>query len=446
MSSFTALILAAGEGSRFNSHHPKLLHPLGGWPMLDYCLAVAEAAGAEKILLVAPSAKHPVALHAGKRVKIVEQPKPLGTGDAVERALAYVPKGDLMVLYGDVPLLRPQTLRALRQIHGLKNASASFVTAFMADPYGYGRIIRGGGGNLLRIVEEADATSEERKIHEINGGCYLFPADILKIALEQIKPRKTRGVLLTDVVQRLLEAGGTVEALTVPDASEVLGINTRQQLSSAHRILNRRRLAEFERRGVTFLDPKGVEIGPEGGIGRDAIIEGGGRLEGKTSIGEDSRIESGSVLVDATIGRSCVVRASRVLDSVLGDGSDAGPHAFLRGGCVIAAGCHVGAGTEMKKVTFGKGSKAGHFSYLGDAVVGKGVNVGAGCVFANYDGKAKHETKVGDGAFLGSNSTLVAPVVIGPGAVVGAGAVVTRDVRGKRVVVGVPAREVKKGK
>lgn len=446
MGSFTALILAAGSGVRFNSKHPKLLHPLGGQAMIDYALSLAEAAGAEKIVLVAPGAKHPVALHAGKRAKIVEQPQPLGSGDAVTRALSVIPKGDVMVLYGDVPLLRPQTLQALRQIHTLKNAAASFVTAFMADPYGYGRIVRGGEGHLIRIVEEPDATPEERKIHEINGGCYLFPADILKVALSQLTPRKTRGVLLTDVVQRLLEAGGTVEALTVTDSSEVLGINTRQQLSAAHRILNRRRLAEWERKGVTFLDEKDVEIGPDVVIGRDAIIEGHVKLEGATVVGEDSRVESGSVLVNAKVGKACVVRSSRILDSTLGDASDAGPHAYLRGGCVIASGCHVGAGTEMKKVVFGKGSKAGHFSYLGDAVVGKNVNVGAGCVFANYDGKKKHETKVGDNAFLGSNSTLVAPVSIGSGAVVGAGAVVTHDVKSKATVVGVPAREIKKKK
>ncbi len=439
----TAILLAAGEGDRFNSKHPKLIHPLAGWPMLEYGLALAKAAGASKILLVAPSTKHPVALLAGKRVTVVSQPKPLGTGDALRKALSHPAcgSGDVLVLYGDVPLLRPQTVQAMRQVHALGNAAATLVTTFMADPYGYGRIVRGGEGNILRVVEELDATFEERKIKEINGGSYIFQAAVLKGVLSGMKPKNAGGeVYLTDAVQALIEKGNLVDALTVPDASEVLGINTRPQFAAGHRILNRRRVAEWERKGVTFLDPKTVEIGPQVVIGRDTVVEGSIRLEGETSVGEDCRLESGTVLVNARLGRSVVVRSSRVLDSSLGDGSDAGPHAHVRGGSKVEAGCHIGTGTELKNVKFGKGSKAGHFSYLGDATVGKGVNVGAGCVIANYDGKKKHPTKVGDGAFLGSNCTLVAPVTVGAKAVVGAGAVVTRNVPPKAVVVGVPAK------
>ena len=448
MATLTAVLLAAGEGLRFNSKHPKLLHPLAGWPMLDYGLAMAEAAGASKIYLVVPSLNHPVAKHAGKRVIPVAQSKPLGSADAVKKALqASKASGDLLVLYGDVPLLRPQTVQALRQIHQLNGAAATLVTAFMADPFGYGRVVRGNDGSVIRVVEEKDCNAEERKLREINGGAYLFQAALLGPALDKVGSANAgREFYLPEVVQHLIAEGKPTQALTVPDASEVLGVNTRQQAAAAHRILNRRRVAEWERKGVTFLDAKTTELGPDVELGRDTVIEGNVKIEGATKIGEDCLIESGSLIVNSKLGKGVSILASRIIDSVMADDSDAGPNAHVRGGCVIGAEAHVGTGTEMKGVKFGADSKAGHFSYIGDAVIGKGVNVGAGCVFANYDGKKKHVTKVGDGAFLGSNSTLVAPVTIGSKAVVGAGAVVTKNVPAKATVVGVPAKAVGKKK
>jgi bifunctional UDP-N-acetylglucosamine pyrophosphorylase/glucosamine-1-phosphate N-acetyltransferase len=249
---------------------------------------------------------------------------------------------------------------------------------------------------------------------------------------------------LTDTIQWLLSQGEKVQALMVPDQSEVLGINDRPQLAQAHRLLNLRRVELHQANGVTFLNPESVELGPEVRIGRDTIVEGNVRLEGETLVGEDCRLESGSRIISSKIGKGVVIRSSRIAESRLGDRCDAGPFAHIRGGCDLAPGVHVGTNAELKDSKIGAESKVGHFSYVGDAQLGRGVNVGAGCVFANFDGKKKHRTQVGDGAFLGSNSTLVAPVKIGAKAVIGAGAVVTRDVPAKTTVAGVPARALKK--
>jgi bifunctional UDP-N-acetylglucosamine pyrophosphorylase/glucosamine-1-phosphate N-acetyltransferase len=296
-----------------------------------------------------------------------------------------------------------------------------------------------------RIVEEKDAQEEERRVNEINAGVYLFKAADLLKTLKALKPDNAKGeYYLTDTIQQLLGAGGKVEALMVPDRSEVLGINNRSQLAQAHQILNLRRMEEMQRDGVTFLGVRTVEIGPEVTVGMDTIIESGVTLSGDTVVGEGCRIEQGSVVHSSTLGKGVVVKSSRVVESRLGDGCDAGPFAHVRGGSVLAKNVHVGTSAELKDAKIGEGTKVGHFSYVGDAVLGKNVNVGAGCVFANYDGKNKHPCKVGDGAFLGSNSTLVAPVTVGPGAVVGAGAVVTKNVPAKAVVAGVPAKPLGK--
>ncbi len=437
------IILAAGEGTRMISDTPKILHEVAGWPMIDYVLANARAVSSDAVYAVVGSHSQEVTKHLGKSVIPILQKERLGTGHAVMCAAPKLKnfKGDVLVLSGDNCMVRAQTLLALRQFHRLKGGAATLLTARVKDPHGYGRIVRGAEGQVERIVEEKDANEDQRRINEINAGVYFFQARELLRVLKELKPDNAKKeYYLTDTIQAILSGGAKVEALMVPDRAEVLGINDRAQLSMAHRILNLRRVEEHQRQGVTFLGPQTVELGPDVKIGKDSVIEGDVTLSGSTVLGEGCRVERGSVIHSSVLGKGVVVKSSRIMESRLGDGCDAGPFAHVRGGSVLAKGVHVGTSTELKGAKLGEGTKAGHFSYIGDAVLGKNVNVGAGCVFANYDGRNKHSCKVGDGAFLGSNSTLVAPVTLGPGAVVGAGAVVTKNVPAKAVVAGVPAR------
>ena len=442
-----AVILAAGDSTRMNSKTPKVLHPVAGQPMIEYALQNAEALSPSKTYVVVGAQSQEVSDYVGKRAIPFLQKKRLGTGHAVAQVLPKLKsfKGHVLILHADACLVRPQTVLALRQFHLLQNASATLLTARVEEPFGYGRIVRGKDGEVEKIVEETDAIEEERHINEINGGVYLFKSEALAPSLKNIKPKsENKEYYLPDAIPQILAKGGKVHALMVPDRSEVLGINNRNQLARAHRLWNLRRVEEHQHGGVTFLNTKTVEIGPKVALGRDTVIEGNVKLSGNTVIGEDCRIEAGSVIESSQLGWGVVVRSSRITDSRLADGCDAGPFAHVRGGCELEKYVHVGTNTELKHARIGAGSKVGHFSYVGDAVLGKDVNVGAGCVFANFDGKNKHESRVGDKVFLGSNSTLVAPVTIGAKAVVGAGAVVTRDVAAGTVVVGVPAKPFKK--
>jgi bifunctional UDP-N-acetylglucosamine pyrophosphorylase/glucosamine-1-phosphate N-acetyltransferase len=442
-----AIILAAGDSTRMNSKTPKVLHPVAGQPMIDYALQNAEALSPSKIYAVVGS--RAVAEYLGKRALPVFQKKRLGTGHAVEQVLPLLKsfKGHVLILYADACLVRHQTVLALRQFHLLQKADATLLTARVEDPFGYGRIVRGQGGEVEKIVEEKDATEEQRRLNEINGGVYFFRSQALAPSLKNLNPKgDNRELYLPDAIPRILAQGGKVHALMVPDRSEVLGVNNRRQLAQAHRLWNLRRVEDHQRNGVTFLNPETVEVGPEVEIGRDSVIEGNVQLMGSTRLGENCRVESGSVLQSARLGADVRARASRIVDSDLGDGCDAGPFAHVRGGCVLDGGVHVGTNSELKNARVGSGSKVGHFSYVGDAKLGKGVNVGAGCVFANYDGKHKHRSLVGDKVFIGSNSTLVAPVRIGARAVIGAGSVVTRDVAAGMTVVGVPAKPLQRKK
>ncbi len=442
-----AIILAAGDSTRMNSQTPKVLHPIAGLPMIDYSLLNAEALSPSKIYAVVGSKA--VAGHLGKRAVPVFQKKKLGTGHAVEQVLPLLKsfKGHVLIHYADACLVRPQTVLALRQFHLLQKAEATLLTARVEDPFGYGRIVRGADGEVQKIVEEMETTEEQRRLNEINGGVYLFKSQALAPSLKNLKPKSAnKEFYLPDTIAQILAQGGKVHALMVPDRSEVIGVNNRHQLAQAHRLWNIRRVEEHQRNGVTFLNPETVEVGPMVRIGRDSVIEGGVQLLGSTTLGKDCRVESGSVVQSSQLGSGVRVRSSRIMDSAMGDGCDAGPFAHVRGGCVLGKDVHVGTNSELKNARIASESKVGHFSYVGDAKLGKGVNVGAGCVFANYDGKNKHECQVGDRVFLGSNSTLVAPVKIGTGAVVGAGSVVTRDVPAGLTVVGVPAKPLKKSK
>ncbi len=442
-----AILLAAGEGTRMNSKIPKVLHEIAGQPMVEYALQNAMSAGASRVYAVVDSKTGEIARYLGKRVVPIVQKKKLGTGHAVQQALPFLKSlhGNVLVLCADACLVRSQTVQALRQFHRLQNGALTLLTARVEDPCGYGRILRGSEGQVERIVEEREATEKERRINEINAGVYLFKAKALTTVLKQLKPNNVKGeYYLTDTIHLVLAGGERVDALMVPDRSEVLGVNDRFQLARAHRTLNLRRIEEHQGNGVTILDGSTVEIGPRVIIGRDTVIGGNVKLSGETVLGEDCLLEPGSFVDSSVLGRGVTVKASRIVESHLGDHCDAGPFAHIRGGSRLGAKVHVGTNTELKNARIGNGSKVGHFSYVGDAVLGKDVNVGAGCVFANFDGKKKHETRVGDGAFLGSNSTLVAPVRIGPKSVVGAGAVVTRDVPARTTVVGVPAKLVKK--
>jgi bifunctional UDP-N-acetylglucosamine pyrophosphorylase/glucosamine-1-phosphate N-acetyltransferase len=442
-----AILLAAGDSTRMSSKTPKVLHPIAGQAMIEYALQNAGSLSPEKIFLVVNDAKSPVAGAVGKRAVPIVQKERRGTAHAVAQVLPKLKgfKGHVLVHYADACLVRPQTAQALRQFHLLQRSDATLLTARVEDPFGYGRIVRGVDGEVERIVEEKDATQFEKHLNEINGGVYLFSFPALAEALSGIGNSKgPKELYLPDAIPIILAKGGKVHALMVPDRSEVLGTNNRQQLAQAHRLWNLRRVEHHQREGVTFLRPESIEIGPKVVIGMDSVIEGNVQLLGATEIGEDCKIEAGSVLHGSRLGDGVIIRNSRIVDSDLGDGCDAGPFAHIRGGSVLDKYVHVGTNAELKNAKLGTGSKCGHFSYVGDAKLGKNVNVGAGCVFANFDGKKKHDSQVGDGAFLGSNSTLVAPVKIGAKAVVGAGAVVTKDVQAGATVVGVPAKDTKK--
>ena len=442
-----AIILAAGDSTRMNSKTPKVLHPVAGQPMIDYALQNAEALSPSKIYGVVGSRE--VAEYLGKRAVPIFQKKRLGTGHAVEQVLPFLKsfKGHVLILYADACLVRPQTVLALRQFHLLQKAEATLLTARVEEPFGYGRIVRGPGGEVEKIVEEKDTTEEERRLNEINGGVYFFKSQVLGPSLKNLKPKsENKEVYLPDTIQRILTLGGKVHALMVPDRSEVLGVNNRHQLAQAHCLWNLRRVVEHQRNGVTFLNPKTVEVEPKVVIKQDTVIEGNVQLLGSTVLGENCKVESGSVIDSSRLGTGVKVRSSRIMNSDMGDGCDAGPFAHIRGGSVLDKYVHVGTNAELKNVRIGSESKVGHFSYVGDAKLGKDVNVGAGCVFANFDGKNKNECQVGDEVFLGSNSTLVAPIKIGAKAVVGAGSVVTQDVPAGTTVVGVPARPFKRKK
>lgn len=437
-----AVILAAGDGTRFKSRLIKVMHPLAGKPMIDYSVETARALGMEHPLLVVGHDAEQVREYLGETVRYVEQSERLGTGHAVMQAQPLLKGrvGDVLVLYGDMPLFREETLRRLLELHRASDAPLTMLTVLSDDSMGFGRILRDPEGRILGIVEEAAATPEQLAIRELNTGAYCFRAAWLWKHLPQIRLQPKGEYYLTDLVAMAIDEGHDVRALTIDDVTEVVGVNTRVHLARAEAILRRRINEGWMLNGVTLIDPETTCIDADVAIGQDTVILPNTHLRGGTRIGRDCVIGPSCWLDDSTVGDGCRLWFSVVEGATIEDEVDVGPFAHLRKGAHLAQGVHMGNFGEVKNSYLGPGTKMGHFSYLGDATLGENVNVGAGTITCNYDGQRKHRTIIEDGAFIGSDTMLVAPVRVGRGSKTGAGAVVTRDVSDGDVVYGVPAR------
>jgi bifunctional UDP-N-acetylglucosamine pyrophosphorylase/glucosamine-1-phosphate N-acetyltransferase len=426
----SVVVLAAGQGKRMHSALPKVLQPLAGRPLLEYVVRAARA--------LQPAGIHVVYGHGGERVRAafasepsltwVLQSEQLGTGHAVMQAMPGIAdEHDVLVLYGDVPLIRPATLERLAA--AAAGGTLALLTAEVADPTGYGRVLRGAGGKVARIVEDKDASDEERRVREINTGVMALRAAALRRYLGWLKNDNAQGeYYLTDVVGMAVADGIEVSGIVAESAAEVLGINDRAQLAAAERALQRREAADLMARGVTLADPERLDVRGDVAVGRDVFIDVGVVLEGTVVLGDRVRIEPYSVLRNCTLGADTVVHAHSVLEGVAaGDDCEIGPFSRLRPGTVLSGHVKVGNFVELKNSEIAPHSKVNHLTYIGDATVGSGVNVGAGTITCNYDGANKHRTVIGDDAFIGSGVMLVAPVEIGAGATIGAGSTITKD-------------------
>jgi bifunctional UDP-N-acetylglucosamine pyrophosphorylase / glucosamine-1-phosphate N-acetyltransferase len=427
------VILAAGEGKRMKSRTPKVLHTLCGRTLLGHALAAADELDPGQLVVVVGHGREQVSAEVASvasQARIVRQDQQLGTGHAVRmvtESIGVVP-GTVVVSYGDMPLLRAETLRELVDRHHRAGNAVTVLTA-RGDAAGYGRIVRDPGGEFLRIVEERDATEAERAIDEYNSGCYAFDGTLLADAIKRVTTDNDQHQeYLTDVVAILRADGHRVGTLLAADAGEITGVNDRVQLSEARRELNDRILDGWMRAGVTIIDPASTWIDVTVTIGQDAEIGPQTQLQGATVIGEGARIGPDCLLEDTIVGEDAVVSHAVCRRTEIGPRATVGPFAYLRPGTVLAQDAHVGAHVELKKASVGPGAKVPHLTYVGDATIGAGANIGAGTIFANYDGRAKNHTTVGEHAFVGSNTVLVAPVTIGNGAYTAAGSAITDEV------------------
>jgi bifunctional UDP-N-acetylglucosamine pyrophosphorylase/glucosamine-1-phosphate N-acetyltransferase len=439
----TIIILAAGQGTRMKSDLPKVMHSLAGWPMVRYVVEVATALQPTLLTAVVGHGAELVRQALGEQIMYVTQAERLGTAHATLQAeqAAAACADTVLVLYGDTPLVRVGTLRRVVEHHQTKNAAVTLLSFYPDDPTGYGRIERDAADGTVRaIVEEAEATEGQRAIREANSGILCFRDGWLWPNLHRLDPRAGGELYLTDLVALARKQGEMIEALPVDDPLEVMGLDQRLRLSQAEAEIRRRINEQWMLSGVTLVHPETtyIEAGVE--IGADTVVWPNTLLQGGTRIGRNCSIGPGTVIRASTIGDGCRVELSVVEQAIMEDGSDVGPFGHLRKGAHLGIGAHVGNFGEIKNSSLGDGAKMGHFSYLGDAEVGAGANIGAGTVTCNYDGERKHRTTIGDGAFVGSDTMLVAPVVIGDGARTGAGSVVTRDVPPGSMAYGVPAK------
>lgn len=431
MNDTAVIIMAAGKGKRMKSNLPKVLHNLAAKPILNYVLDTVDQLEAKRKLLIVGYKSDKIRELVGDKIEYVEQKEQLGTAHAVLQTKKLLSdfKGDVLILSGDVPFLTVKTIKKLLKHHQTNNFCCTLASTILKNPKGYGRIIRDKKGEIKGIIEEVDLSADRMTITEINSGIYCFDKDKLFRALEKITPDNKQGeYYLTDTVEILLKEGLTVGNIIVKNYSEILGINSRLDLADASRKIYQKTLQDLMLQGVTIIDPSSTFIEQGVKIGQDTIIYPFTIIEKDTKIEESCLVGPYSHLIDANIGKGVRIWASIIESSTVKEGANIGPYAHLRPETVVEKGAKIGNFVELKKTVMGEGSKASHLTYLGDATIGKKVNIGAGTITCNYDGEKKHKTIIKNGVFIGSNNSLVAPVKLGKDSYTGAGSTITRDV------------------
>jgi bifunctional UDP-N-acetylglucosamine pyrophosphorylase / glucosamine-1-phosphate N-acetyltransferase len=431
MSEAYAVVLAAGQGTRMKSKRHKVLHPVCGKPMVRHVLDSLQQAGIQRTLVVIGSLAEQVREELGEQVEFVYQSEQLGTGHAVMQAIPQLTgfEGTTLVCYGDTPLISAETIRAMLSTHQEKGAAATVLTAIVDQPFGYGRIIRDTDGSVMRIVEEKDATAEEKAVTEVNSGTYCFDNRALLQALSQLDNNNAqKEYYLTDCLSIIRSQGLRVEAYTVQDSDEILGVNDRAQLAHVDGILRRRIRLHHMKNGVSMVDPDSIYIDADVEIGADTVLYPGTYLQKGTRIGSGCEIGPNVQISQSTVGDYTEIKQAVLDSATIGSHVKMGPFAYIRPGTKIEDGVKVGDFVEIKNSVIGQGTKVPHLAYVGDADIGSHTNIGCGVITVNYDGVKKHRTVVGDHSFIGSNSNLIAPVTVGDHAYVAAGSTITDPV------------------
>lgn len=433
MEDLTAVILAAGQGTRMKSNYPKVLHKVNGVPMVKQVIRVINKAGFKKCVVITGFKENLVRESLGDfNISYAHQAEQLGTGHAVMQTVPVLkehPEGYVLVICGDTPLLRPETIQMLTETCIKKNASAAVLTAILDNPFGYGRVLRDANGRMLKIVEQKDGTPEELAVHEINTGTYVFKAQDLMDALKKVNNNNAQGeYYLTDVFEIMIQAGKTVVPVAADDADETMGVNSRSQLAAADRVLRLRKAEELMDSGVSIINPENTYVEESVQVGRDTVLYPGTILQGDTVIGENCIIGPSTQLANVKCGNFNHLNRVYAHDCEIGNFDEIGPFVHLRPNTVLHDHIKVGNFVEVKNSTVGDGTKLPHLIYCGDSDLGKKVNFGCGTVTVNFDGKDKHRCVIDDHAFIGCNTNLVAPVHIGKRAFTAAGSTITKDV------------------
>ncbi len=445
--SIKCIILAAGQGTRMKSDIPKVLHEALGRPLIHYPIEAAKSIGAKEVGVIVGHQADKVKKMLGDNFAYYFQKEQLGTGHAVMQAIDFIEDDtQILILCGDVPLITSSVLQKMLHAHNEMKNSVTVLSAKVDNPYGYGRIARDAKGKFVKIVEEKDATSEEKAIEEINGGIYIFEGKALKYALSKLTNNNVQNeYYLTDTIEILLAEGHHLEAVCAEDSNDILGVNSREQLAQVVLIMQQRINNKHMKNGVTIIDPKNTYIGREVSIGQDTIIEPGCIIQGNTKIGSGCMIGFHSKIINSTLCDQVDIESSVIKDSFVDEGSHIGPFAYLRPNSHIGKNTKIGDFVEIKNAVIGNGTKISHLTYVGDADVGENVNFGCGTVVVNYDGKKKHRTTIKDNAFIGCNTNLVAPVVIEEGAYTAAGSTITKTVPKNSLAIARAKQENKEG-